>query len=372
MGSIKYGIYLVLFCLLGLFLTACSPKIDFSQFQLSSKGPENPVENSPISIDDILQGNSLVAFANNNSLYLVDPEFARPLAIYAFKSEEQPPAPEIESFIISPTKQWVVWYTPIKGVMALSIKSQEIYSIYPPNSFLNTNPYLDFSPNSNVVMFITDEGNTLYHHNLANGTVIQAPIPYPYGNVFKLSPNGSMILFVSGYGQTTDKPKFMFTTKGGRSSHQFSTKTNLADRNYVFWAPDSTGVVTINNSTLELYTVINPENPETIVSLNEDNAILSVKCINDKIFVLSKKGYWHVFDYYQRKEVARTPITIASELNKPRSIPWSENQFLIEEIVPDGPAQFKRLWLSDFKGNKKIVVEKYNEVIIQTETPVIN
>jgi hypothetical protein len=58
--------------------------------------------------------------------------------------------------------------------------------------------------------------------------------------------------------------------------------------------------------------------------MNENN-ISSVKRINDKIFVLDKVGYWHVFDYYQRKEVARTPVSIASELNRPRFIPWSES-----------------------------------------------
>jgi len=347
--------------------SSCSPKIDFSSFNFRSQNPEDIIEQTEISLEDVLAGKSLVAIANNNTLYLIDPEFAKPFPIYSFEKEEQPIKNTVESYLISPTKQWIVWYTPVKGVMALNIQSQKATSIYPPNEFLNTYPYFEFMEGEDLFLFITNNGNGLYHYNLSSLNNFMVDIPYPYGNVFKIAPDSSNVLFVSGYGQTKSRPRFMFTPRQGKAVTQFTAKTNLFDRNYVFWAPDSSGVIMINENTLEFYSLNDPENPQTFISLSEGATITSTKRVKDKIFILSSKGYWHMYDYYSKKEVARSPVEIASELNNPRFIPWSESEFLIEEIVLDGPSQFNRLWVSNFKGSKKIVMERYNEITIQTD-----
>ncbi len=347
--------------------TACTPTINLSPKSSSIQQLANS-QDSSVTIEDILKGDSLIAIANNAELYLIDPDFAKPLKVYTFSKDELPAKTSLDTFVVSPSKQWVVWYTPTKGFIALNIRQQKAQLIYPANDFLNTYPYLEFAPNQDTVMFITDNGNRLYTIALDSKQETKIDIPYPYGNVFKLAPDGNTVLFVSGYGQTKNNPKFMFTSSQGVFSKQFFSKTNLADRNWVFWAPDATGVLMINNNVLEFFSVINPDQPKPLITLNQNDQIITVKRINNSLFLLTKSGYWRVYDYSTKKEIARSPLEIASELQRPHFTPWSEKQYLIEETIVDGPSQFNRLWLSDFKGNKKILMEKYNEIVIQTET----
>jgi hypothetical protein len=159
----------------------------------------------------------------------------------------------------------------------------------------------------------------------------------------------------------------MFTDYTGNFSQQFFTETNLYDRNQVFWAPDSNGVLMINKNSLEFYSLINPDTAQIMFSLNKDSEIVKAGRIDNSIFILSKKGYWHVYDYKTRKEIARTPDGIAVELNDPEFIPWTQSEFIIEETLVDGDVEFNRLWISDFRGNKKILVPRYNDLIVETQ-----
>jgi hypothetical protein len=346
-------------------LSACSPKIDIDGLLSKNAETGEEIVNGEITLADILAGEKLIAIENNNSLYLIDPQYPEPYKLYSFAKNEKPTNPNLESFLVSPQKKWIVWYTPSKGIVVLNIETLKTKVVQQASDFLNTYPYFEFNKDQDVLKFITDEGNIFQKVNLDtfNREVIE--IPYPYGNVFKISPDDESILFVSGYGQW-QQPTFMFAKNTGKFVQQFSANINLTDRHQVFWAPDSTGVFMISGNILQYYSLSDPKQPENFYKLGDDDEIISSSILADKIFIFSANGYWHVIDYYSRKEVARAPLEIASELQKPRFIPWSESEFLIEETVPSDPTQFNRLWLSNFRGIKKIVMEKYNEVVLKT------
>jgi hypothetical protein len=358
--------------LLFIFLTAVA--VILVSFLRSSPLLRNQaaIQNNPniiesnVGIEDIIKGKTLVAVGNGSSLYLIDPDFAKPVEAYTFKEQEAPIKKGFESFFVSPDKNYVVWYSPIKGLLSLHLISKSLTVVNPASDFLNTYPYVEFA-GENTLLYITNNGNELVKVNLSNGQKEVTSIPYPYGNVFKISPNNTSVLFVSGYGQSQDKPKFMYTDIKGRFSNQFTTNTNLFDRTLVFWAPDSTGILLIKENALEFYPLIKPSEATVMFSLPKDNSIVTANRIGNTIFIFSKKGYWHVFDFDTQKEVARTPITIADELSKPKFYPWTSSQFIIEETIINGDTQFNRLWISDFRGNKKILIDRYNELLITTE-----
>jgi len=164
----------------------------------------------------------------------------------------------------------------------------------------------------------------------------------------------------------------MYTDINGEYSRQFSTNTNLFDRNLVFWAPNSNGVLLINENNLEYYPLINPEKNTIMFSIKKEDKILTASRIGNSIFIFDDNDYWHVFDYESQKEVARTPISIADELNNPKFIPWTAGEFLIEETIKNNDEQLNRLWVSDFRGNKKIIMEAYNKLKIETKELRVN
>jgi hypothetical protein len=356
----------IIFVILPVFLlTACNGKINLD-FIKNKPAPQ--AINQQVALDDVLKGKKLVALTNQDKLYLVDPEFAQPVLIYTFKNKEKPNNPSFENFYLSPSHQWLVWYSANEGVIALNIKANQSKIIYKSSLFLNTNPFFNFHQNLDIIRFITDDGGILRQINLNDNQEQLINIPYPYGNVFKIDPNEKAILFVSGYGQSQKKAKFMFTDINGNSARQFTSDTNIADRDLVVWAPDSSGVIMPYENKLLFYNFINPEQPEIIYQTkNSSDRITNLVIQDGLIFALNSNGYWHVYDFNQKKEVARTPTSIASDLNKPYFLPWHKDQFLIEEVLEDKGIQFNRLWLSDFKGNKKIIVAKYNETIINTK-----
>lgn len=355
---------------LALLLSSCSPKIDFENFQ-KNNDLENIVENEVL-LEDVLRGEKILALASENNLFVVDPEFAKPVNIYKFKDKEIPTAKKFGNFKVSPNKKNIVWYSPKSGLISLDIKSKETKIIEPASDFFNTYPYFEFYNQKDILNFIVNEGNTLRQVNLDTNAVNDVNIPYPYGNVFKISPDENLILFVSGFGQSKVNPKFMFTDLITNVSKQFETETNLFERNNVFWAPDSSGILLINGKELDFYPVSDPEKPNNLITLKDDEEIEFVEKVGENIFVFDNKGYWHVYNFYARKEIARAPIVIAKELVNPLFIPWSKNQFLIEETIKNQDNEFNRLWISDFRGNKKIVIDKYNEITLNTQEQILN
>lgn len=347
-------------------LTSCKPKLSLNFDTQNDRNIESHFEDNEIRIEDIVKGRKLLAVGTINEILLLDPEFAKPLSVYTFSQDDEPTSKYIDTFTVSPNNRWIVWYTPMKGVLAYNVLSEELKVVHEATDFLNRYPYVEFL-DQDILVFIIEDGNSLAKHSLTNDERSLINIPYPYGNVFKISPDNKSILYVSGYGQSKTKPKFMYTDYTGNFSQQFFTETNLFDRNQVFWAPDSSGVLMINSNSLEFYSLINPSSAQVMFSLNKEMEIEKASRIENSIFVLDKKGYWHVYDYNTRKEIARTPDGIAAELNNPEFIPWTQSEFIIEETLIDGDIEFNRLWISDFRGNKKILVPRYNDLIIKTK-----
>lgn len=353
----RFSFFLLVFFILT--LSACSKDISISS-PIDSL-PE--LSQSQILISDVLKGEQIVVLSNQNTLYLIDPEYANPVALYQFSSNEAPVNQNFDIFKLSPNKQKVFWYNPKKGLISLDIATLKTQVIEPPSDFFNTYPYFEFSQNE-MVNFIVRDGYSLKQLNFLTQEDKFINIPYPYGNVFKISPDNKSVLFVSGYGQNQASPKFMFADLTNSASRQFSAEINVFDRNRVFWAVDSSGIIMINLNRLDLYPLVNPDQIRTIITLPEDINIQSVSNLDNYIFIYDSRGYWRLYDYYTAKEIARTPDGIASELSSPRFIPWTKDSFLIEEKIIDHELEFNRLWLSDFRGNKKIVFNRYNEVLI--------
>ena len=143
---------------------------------------QNPTETNPTNtqpeefnnnttIDNILSGNKLVALAQNNSILLVDPEYAQPFEVYQLKSDETPPRlQDIDTFKVSPDKKHIVWYNPQSGIIALNIKNKTTQIVQTANDWLNTNPYFQFNTQNSELYFITDNGKTLNQVDLNNQT----------------------------------------------------------------------------------------------------------------------------------------------------------------------------------------------------------
>ena len=329
------------------------------------------ITQSDMMISDILKGDKIIALGNQDTLYLVDPDYARPVELYRFLPGEAPVNQNYDIFKVSPQKQSVLWYTPQKGLISLSIKSQTTTLLEASTDFFNTYPYFEFSGPSDIVSFIINNGNSLKQINLDTNETILVNIPYPYGNVFKIAPDQQAILFVSGYGQNQGSPRFMYTNFSNQSSRQFKADINVFDRNHIFWAPDSSGTIVFNRGNINFYSLTDPDQAQTLITLPENAQIKTIHNLGQHIFVYDDQGYWHIFDFYSLKEIARTPDIIAQELHLPQFIPWSKSTFLIEEKIKDGDLEFNRLWVSDFRGNKKIVFERYNENTIQDIQPTI-
>ncbi|NMB56610.1 hypothetical protein GYA19_01570 [Candidatus Beckwithbacteria bacterium] len=358
---INYKIIILLFTLI--FLTACSKENQSEQVQTNPS-----IEQQKVNFEDIKKAESLIAFTNKNQIFLVDPNFKYPVAIYTFNNKEVPIDQNIENFYISPSHKFLAWYSPEQGIIVFDIETQQVKNVYKASQFLNTNPFLDFSANENNLRFITDDGSKMRIINLDTEEQKVITIPYPYGNVFKVSPDEKTILFISGYGQSQNKPQFMFTNINAGNPIQFESETNLSSRYLVVWDPFSQGVVLPVENKLVFYPLQNPSNPQIIFeTTNTKVNFTSLKRIDNLLFALSSEGYWHVYDFEKAKEVARTPIEIANDLTNPYFIPWKKDQYLIEETKQDDLIQFKRLWISDFKGQKEIIIPRYNEMIINTK-----
>lgn len=360
-----------IFLSLSFFLSACSPQI-VPDNKNDNQSFDNLIE-SEILLEDVLKGKHVLALSQNNNLFLIDPDFAKPVYIYTLNQNEIPTRGSYGQFKVSPEKKQIVWYSPQSGLISLDIHTKTTKIVEPASEFFNQYPYFEFYREKDILNFITANGNVLKQINLNDLSENLIKIPYPYGNVFKISPNEAYVLFVSGYGQSGKNPKFMFTDINGNNSKQFEANTNFFDRTHVFWTPDSSGILLINGHKLDYYSLLNPNISTEYISLEEEKNINLIEGINENIFVYDNNGYWHVYDYLTKKELARTPTAIAQELNSPKFIPWRKTQFLIEETLKNfDDRTFNRLWISDFRGNKKIIIEKYNELIVDEFKPVLD
>ncbi len=348
-----------------LLLNSCSLGSNVSTSLENKKDGITQPENAQITLEDVLQAENLIAIRNEQDLYLIDPEFPKPYALYKFNTNEAPVSNSLDSLLVSPQKNWIAWYSPLKGIVALNIRTLQTKVVHTSDSFLSTYPYIEFLPKSDTLLCITNNGNAFLRTELNSFTQTSISIPYPYGNVFKVSPDQQKLAFVSGFGQSKT-PKFLITSVNGSLITQFEPDINMTDRHMVYWSTDSSGLFLIKNNTLIFHPLSDSQNPDTFFEFSQEISILSFAISDSQMYVSTSDGYWHIIDIFTRKEIARAPFDIASELQTPKFYPWHDKQFLIEETVSDSDGQYNRLWLSDIRGVKKLLMNKYNQAIVKT------
>lgn len=356
----------VLVLLVGI-LAACNRQVGGStQDQLPT------AETSSVPVETVLQGEHIVAVTQQNEIVIVDPSFPQPTSVYSFKEGEKPLVYDIENIKLSPSREYLVWYAPLKGFLCLHIDSKQVTELYPANNWLNRYPYFVFDQDSDVIHFVDNEGTKLVNLDIVNNTHHTTQIPYPFGNFFRISPSGEYIVFVSGFGQTEEFPEYLITTINGENPVRFATQTALNKRELVAWVPDSSGIIVVEDDHNLMYIPrSNPESKELYHVSENEARIDNVRRLENLLYYFTNDNRWHVLNMDSREHVARIPIEIAEEIHRPNFIPWYDNSFLIEETLRLSPEQFNRLWLSNFMGVKKQVLEKYHEIEIRDETPEI-
>lgn len=325
---------------------------------------------STVSLTDVLAGNHLISVLQDDQLVLVDPEFPQPVSVYTLTSDQRPNTHQLFNFRLSPEKKHIVWYTANQGLLKLDLEKQKVDILRPANDWLNQNPHFSFAENQDVVFIVDNQGQDLVRINLDNNTASVISIPYPFGNLFKLAPNGNSVVFVSGFQTGPVNPEYMFTTISGESPRRFSTSAPSSLRHLIVWTPDSSGVIVVeDNYRLTFVSQTNPQEKTPFFDLEPESVITDLARIEDQIYVLANSNRWFVIDANSRQQVAQIPIEIAEEIHRPIFFPWYDKSFLIEETLRLEPEEFHRLWLSSYIGTKKNVLDKYHQSTLQVDTP---
>ena len=327
---------------------------------------------STLPLSEVLKGQHPIAFLQLAQLLAVDPEFPDPQTILSLGEKEIPPVVDLFTFKVSPTKHFIVWYAPEKGLLRLNLTSKELATIHEPSSWLNKNPFFAFYNDQDRLSFIDNNGTELVTIDLATSQKDITRIPYPFGNLFVISPDGRKIVFVSGFGQTEKNPQYMFTDIDGANPKRFITNTALPKRHLLAWLPDSSGIVVVaSDSKLLFVSSDKPNIQDTYYQTEGEEEIVDLARIDNLFYLLTAAGRWRVIDTTTRQETGRIPLQIAEELHRPKFYPWFNQTFLIEETLRLDPEEYKRLWLSSYIGVKKNVVGKYQETTIQATTPAL-
>lgn len=355
---------LLLVCLIGLSLSGC---------QASQSPPVLPKPSStPISLRDIVAKPHLLVLLTNGSLWLTDPATQTRAEAYTLKVGESPSSVNFDTFKLSPQKKHVIWYTAGRGLFSLNLEQKKVTTAYKPTDWFNTHPYVAFMPESETVALVDSEGKTLVFVDLETNEVTTTAIPYPFGTVFKPSPDGTAFVFVSGFStEATTETTYMFTSSDMQTQQQFTTLTEQVERDQIEWLADSSGIITIEaGSTLMYYAYANPENKRVFYALPEGEKITHVQRSGDYYFVASAQQTWYVLDQ-AGKLYARLPIDMVADLNSPNLIPYVDNQFLVDEVfAPSEQERFHRLWLLSFKGEKKLITPKFNEMYVESNADI--
>jgi hypothetical protein len=350
---------IILLASIFLLLSGCSA-------QKTSNQSPNPTP-STTSLRQVLEKNELLVLLTDGALWLTDPVDQQKASIYTLKVGETPSSVNLDTFKLSPKKTHVIWYTADRGLFSLDIEQKQVTTPYKPTNWFNTHPYVAFMPDSNTAVLVDDEGKTLIFIDLTTNAVTKNSIPYPFGTVFKPSPNGQAFVFVSGFSvEATLETTYMFTSSDLSTQKQFVTQTEQVERNQIEWLADSSGIITIENeSTLMRYSYENPQDSQVFYTLPNQEKITYVQRIEDKYYVASANQTWYVLDA-SGKLYARLPIDMVADLNSPNLIPFANSHFLVDEVFkPTEQERFHRLWLLSFKGEKKLVTPKFNEMYVE-------
>jgi len=362
-----YGNKLLILVVLGIFFSGCTQPKKANQASESTQTGTI----SQTTLTQVKEATHPIAVINRNTIQLVSSEYEQPLNVYTLSGDEIPPAFELFDIKISPTQEYLVWYTPVKGVLALKIGDNTTKVLRGPNQWLDNNPYFEFDNTDDILYIVDDEGNGFYRIDIQNQETTKIDIPFPFGNDYKLSPDMKKIIFISGFGQSNGNPEYMFTTIEGADPVRFRTETPLNLRQRIAWLPDSSGAIIIGENSQLLLVKYGSEASQVYYTDPNQGQINDLYIRDNLIYYERDNRWWHVLDANTKEEVARIPKEIAQEVHRPLFIPWYDNSFLIEETLRLDPEQFKRLWHSNFIGIKELLVEKYDETTITSDLPSI-
>ncbi len=324
-------------------------------------------ENEVKSIDNIIKDSSVIAVRRSDRLLLVNPENKEFVDLYHLQIDEVPLSNELFDFKVSPNHKWIIWYSSRKGLLALDIEKKEVEVIATVTEWFNRNPYFELDDENDVVYWIDDNGAVLNELELDTKNLNPIPIPYPFGNIFKVSPDNERFLYITGFNnENSARPRFMFSDRKGNLDSTFASQVELSSRFTVEWSPDNEGILTIFDDQVWFYPYNNPSIPTRFVQYESGVGARDIRKFGNEIFVLDSEGYWHRYDYVSKKETARIPTDIAKELRKPVFYPWADQMLLISENSQDEDNKFQRLWLSNYRGQKKMVLSHFGEAQIAT------
>lgn len=338
----------------------------------STTPTESATTQTDQNITDIsLDGNHPLAVIQAQQIWVVDPDSPDPKPIYSLEDNLIPPTQHLFDLKISPSKRFIAWYSPDTGMISLDLESKQIVTVHPQSDWLNKNPYFNFLNNQDTIAFVDNQGTQLFFIDLTQNTTSSTTIPYPFGNVFRISPDNNHVIFVSGFGQTDKFPQYMITTINGENPKRFVTEATLNRRGLVEWLPDSSGVILVSKPNQILFVSKDSPNQQEVYYQLEDpeKEITDLGLVDNHVYVSENDLAWEIIDITTRKRVARSPVEIAEELYRPTFIPWYDKTFLMEETIRLDSEQFNRLWKSNFVGIKQMVIDKYQESTITSDTP---
>lgn len=354
---------LVWICLLGGLVAGC-------QAEPVPETPQVSELNLSRDLSFIANSQKLVAVLDGLNLIVADPETNTVGLVDQLPSDQLLTQQDFGDLKVSANKQFIVWYAPQSGLISYNLESKSSQVVHPKSDWLDTHPYFDFFGDSDQVLLIDNQGRSLHRYELSTNQSSVVDIPFPYGTVFKISPDLSRILYISGFSIEATDSEFMITNSDGSNPVRFDTQTPIPLRSQTVWMPDSSGVLVLNQDQTG-FDLIDLEGDirENYFINNKGGIITEVYRRQEKIFFATSENRWHAIDPINRVEVGRAPLEIARDLRRPKFIPWYDNSFLMIETISYNNQQFQRLWHSSFTGVKDLVIEQYNTVNLETDIP---
>jgi hypothetical protein len=304
----------------------------------------------------------------DNALLQVFPATRTVETIGTLENDVIPPGMNLNTFEISPSGSYIVWFHPNKGMLTYSLKTGSIDVLASPSSWFSAIPFYRFSKNDDLLYFVDNRGSVLHRINLETKGDQTFDIAQPVGSYFVLSPDEERLVHIPGFGIDTDYPEHWVTKLSDGTGIRFVTSSELADRYQISWRFDGSALFSIDNgNTIRAYPINDLESPISVGVFLDKGRFVQLSTIDALLFAETNTRDWFVYD--QEKDVLTDtiPSSVTSGLSKATIIPYSAKLVLIEEVVQDFDLQFNRLWVSDFRGVRSILVPEYFRTALESD-----
>lgn len=310
---------------------------------------------------DQLKNDKLVVIRDQLDLILISPSNRKANKIYTLKKDELSLENNIFEYQISQNNKYVVWFASSTGFMALDIDKGSTWVLEKTNNWINQNPKFELANFMNKVYWISEGGAVLKEYDLESKKSINIPIPYPFGNAFKISDDLSKIIYITGYSSDINRPRFMYSDRSGNLIKTFGSDTELSNRFNIIWTPDNRGVLMVKDNQVIFTSHDQPGRSQRLFeNLTE---VRDIKRYDNYVFILDGLGYWHKYNFDSKDEIARIPTEILRELKRPGLYPWEGDNLLITENMRYDNIKFTRLWISNYRGQKEIIYPEFGQVV---------